>query len=239
MNGLPLGFGDTITSRDVAVIDTNSEALGVTRLQLMENAGRAVALEVHKRLAGRRGARVTVFAGPGGNGGDGLAAARHLAFLGYQVEVLILARPGEIRSEEARRMYEALEQMDLSVNLKVAVDPGRLEPVTSDVVIDAILGVGLRGAPRSPYKEAIEAINKSEGLKVAVDVPSGLDSDTGEAPGAAVRADVTVTLHKPKPGLAARPDLTGEVVVYSIGAPPEAEIYVGPGDVLHRYPRRS
>ena len=238
MEELPLlGLGEDITSVDVAVIDMNSEALGVSRLQLMENAGRSIAEEIAKRVD--RGARIAILAGPGGNGGDGLAAARHLAFKGYVVDVMLLTRPEDIRSHEAQTMYKAIEFMDTTIELRIVRNPGMLNLRGYDVIVDALLGTGLRGAPRSPYAEAIEAINKSDGLKVAVDVPSGLDADTGEAPGPCVKADVTVTFHKPKPGLLRRPDIVGELVVASIGVPPEAEIYVGPGDVAYRLPRRS
>jgi len=231
------GLGSEISSKDVHVIDTNSEWLGVSRLQLMENAGRSIAEEVAKRVP--RGGRVTIYAGSGGNGGDGLTAARHLAYKGYIVEVFLLARPEQLRSEETRLMYNALTMMDTTVTIKITRSVHDIEPASADVVIDALLGVGVHGAPRSPYKEAIEAINSSKGLKIAIDVPSGLDPDTGETPGVYVRADVTVTFHKSKPGLRKRPDAVGELVVAGIGAPPEAEIYVGPGDVEARIPRRT
>ncbi|NOZ89057.1 MAG: NAD(P)H-hydrate epimerase, partial [Crenarchaeota archaeon] len=237
MEAVVLGLGPVISSVDVAVVDENSEALGVTRLQLMENAGRSVALEAARRL--RPGGRVAVFAGPGGNGGDGLAAARHLALQGFRVAVYLVSPCGTPRSREASAMLEAVNRMDYSVELHVAKSPeGLPDTVEADLVVDALLGVGARGAPRSPYREAIRLINSLEAVKLAVDVPSGLDADTGEAPGEVVRADVTVTLHKPKPGLLRRRDLAGEIVVAPIGAPPEAEVYVGPGDVSHRVPRR-
>ncbi|ABM80781.1 NAD(P)H-hydrate dehydratase [Hyperthermus butylicus] len=238
MLGRPVfGLGKAITSVDVAVIDANSEWIGVKRLQLMENAGRSVAEEAAK-LA-KPGSRVVVFAGPGGNGGDGLVAARHLAYMGYQVTVVMIVKPEEIRSPETRAMYEALAAMDLTVDIRIARAPADVAPVEADVVIDALLGTGLRGAPRPPYSDAIEAVNSSTGLKLAVDVPSGLNSDTGETPGAYVKADITVTFHKPKPGLLRRPDVAGRLVVVSIGAPPEAEVYVGPGDVAYRVRPRS
>ena len=234
---IEFGLGPEIFSKDVHVIDTNSEWLGVSRLQLMENAGRSVAEIVAQRA--RRGGRVIIYAGSGGNGGDGLTAARHLAYMGYTVEVILLARPEQIRSEETRRMYEILLSMDTTVAIHTVRSTAEIAPVNADVVIDALLGVGVHGAPRSPYKEAIDAINNSSGLKIAIDVPSGLDPDTGETPGTHVRADITVTFHKPKPGLRKRPDVVGELVVASIGAPPESEIYVGPGDVEARVPRRT
>ncbi|HIQ23610.1 MAG TPA: NAD(P)H-hydrate dehydratase [Pyrodictium delaneyi] len=232
-----IGLGSHITSVDVSVIDANSEALGVSRLQLMENAGRSVAEELAKRA--ERGSRIAVLAGPGGNGGDGLAAARHIAYMGYSVDVVLLAKPSEIRSPEARAMYEAVELMDTTMGLRVVRSPCDIDLHGYDAVVDALLGTGLKGAPRSPYAEAIDAINSADALKIAVDVPSGLNADTGETPGPCVKADVTVTFHKPKPGLLKRPDLVGELIVASIGAPPEAEVYVGPGDVLYRVPRRS
>ncbi|WP_317895828.1 NAD(P)H-hydrate dehydratase [Pyrofollis japonicus] len=231
-----IGLGETISSIDVRVIDTNSEWLGVSRLQLMENAGRSVADTVAAQV--KRPSRIVVFAGPGGNGGDGIAAARHLAYMGHRVDIILVSKPDEIKSEEARIMYNIVRRMDLSISIKV-VRGCKVEPVKADAIIDALLGVGVRGAPRSPYKEAIDAINSSEGLKVAVDTPSGLDPDTGDTPGVFVKADITVTFHKPKPGLLKRRDATGRLVIADIGVPPEAEIYVGPGDVEFRVPRRK
>lgn len=238
MTRLFLGLGPTMSSQDVHVLDSNAAALGVSRLQLMENAGAGVA-----RLAAQHtppGGLVAVVAGTGGNGGDGFAAARHLAHLGYRVRVITVKPPGEIRSPEAKTMYEVLQRMDLSVELRYqGCREGLAEALEdADTIVDALLGVGLRGPPRSPYREAIEAINSTRAVKVSVDVPSGLDADTGEAPGPVVKADYTVTFHKPKPGLLRRRDLAGEIVVENIGIPVEAELYAGPGDVAHRLPRR-
>ncbi len=234
---IEFGLGPNILSKDVHAIDTNSEWLGVSRLQLMENAGRSVADAIAERIG--KGGHVVIYAGSGGNGGDGLTAARHLAYMGYSVDVVLVSRPEQIRSEETRRMYEILLSMDMSVAIQVTRSATEIAPVDADAVVDALLGVGVRGAPRSPYREAIEAINASKGLKVAIDVPSGLDPDTGKTPGVYVKADITVTFHKPKPGLIARPDVVGELIVASIGVPPEAEIYVGPGDVESRVPKRA
>ncbi len=234
MGSVIYGFGEVIRSEEIRAIDINSEFHGVSRLQLMENAGRSIAIEVEKRVQG--GASIVVYVGPGGNGGDGLVAARHLAYSGYEVEVILVSKPSDIRSSETMHMYKVVESMDLSIKLH----HGLREPSTSkpDVVIDALLGVGLKGKPRPPFSDAIDLVNSLPGLKVAVDVPSGLDSDTGDVPGEAVRADITVTFHKPKPGLLKRRDLAGEIITHSIGVPPEAEIYVGPGDLYVSYPVR-
>ena len=235
--GLEVGV---ISSREMAIADENAVFLGVPRALLMENAGKAVADEVAKRLGHLEGRRIIVVAGLGNNGGDGLVAARHLAAHGAYVAVILLGRGEQIRTEEARRNWLALENMLLSVELHEVRTAEELEAVwrelragEADAVIDAIFGTGIKGPIRSPYSDAIELINASKGLIVAVDVPSGLEPDEGRPSEPTVRAHITVTMHKPKPGLL-RPkarDFVGELVVANIGLPPEAELVVGPGDI--------
>ena len=229
----PLGFPGEITGREMKIIDRNSVGLGVSSLMLMENAGRSIADVVEKELGSLEGKQVVVFAGAGGNAGDGFTAARHMASRGALVRVYMLSKPEELRGEETRIEYQALNRMDLSVEITVVRDEAQLpEQVEADVVVDALLGIGARGRVRSLYAKAIETINNSKAkLVVAVDIPSGLDPDTGEPLGPVVRADVTVTFHKPKKGLRRAAGYTGRVVVANIGVPPEAEIYVGPGDL--------
>lgn len=215
-------------------LELNAEYLGVDRILLMENAGAAVARVVKQKV--RPGARVVALCGPGNNGGDGMVAARHLADA-FHVHVALIAHPNRIRSEEARKSYEALGAMPSTVSLHV--DPcgemARSLVADADVVVDAIFGTGLRGPVASPYREVIEEVNRAEkALKVAVDVPSGLNPDTGEVQGTAVKADITVTFHAPKPGLlkpSAR-EYVGELLVEPIGIPPEASLICGPGDVV-------
>ncbi|MDW7978415.1 MAG: NAD(P)H-hydrate epimerase, partial [Candidatus Caldarchaeum sp.] len=101
----------TISSDEMMVIDANSELLGVGRIVLMENAGRSVAQVLSNALNGVSGKRVLVLCGPGNNGGDGLAAARHLACMGAEVRVLLLTDPSKIRTEECRRNFEAVKNM--------------------------------------------------------------------------------------------------------------------------------
>lgn len=229
-----------LTSLDLSIIDDNSEYLGVSRLQLMENAGAAVARHVKPRL---RGGRILVLCGPGNNGGDGMVAARHLAPFA-RVTAVLLARAEAIRTKEARANFEALRSMASTVELVVDPcaerAPALLE--SADAVIDAIFGTGLKSEVRGPYRRVIEAVNNSgAALKVAVDVPSGLDADTGEVLGVAVEADVTVTFHAAKPGLLREEArrYVGELVVEPVGIPPEAELICGPGDsIAATKPRR-
>nr|KJR74002.1 MAG: NAD(P)H-hydrate epimerase [Thermoproteus sp. AZ2] len=221
---------EAITTLDMYVADRNSEWLGVPRIVLMENAGAAVARAVLREFP--TASRVLVVAGTGDNGGDGYVAARHLHGLGKEVRAIAL---GEPREELAKINFEALRRT--FAEIAVAQSPEELLALQSwllwaDVIIDAILGTGIRGKLREPHATAIDLMNASPAPKVAVDVPSGLDPDTGEVRDKAVTAAVTVTFHKAKPGLlkpeAAR--YVGKLVVEPIGIPPEAELYVGPGD---------
>ncbi|MET1125014.1 MAG: NAD(P)H-hydrate dehydratase [Archaeoglobaceae archaeon] len=215
---------ETITSRDMFIVDTNCEFYGLSRLQLMENAGRAVAEEVRKRF---EPCKVTVLAGTGNNGGDAFVAARHLK--GFEVDVYVVGRKRDVRSREAKANLEVLERAGFEIREGIPDNFG-------DVVIDGMLGTGLTGAPREPVASAIDSINDSGAFVVAVDVPSGLNADTGEFV-KAVKADVTVTFHKPKPGLLKAAELCGELVVADIGIPEGIERLCGPGDVAASYRR--
>ncbi|MEM1598311.1 MAG: NAD(P)H-hydrate dehydratase [Pyrobaculum sp.] len=225
---------DAITSLEMYVADRNAEWLGVPRLVLMENAGAAVARNVISRYPDARS--ILVVCGTGDNGGDGYVAARHLHAAGRRVRVVGL---GEPREELARVNYEAARRL-WGLELRIAQSPLELLALQdwfleADVVVDAVLGTGIRGALREPHSTAIELMNTSPAPKVAVDVPSGLDPDTGEVRDKAVRAAVTVTFHKPKKGLLAphAKRYVGDLVVEPIGIPPEAEVVVGPGDFAY------
>lgn len=228
-----------ITPQRMRALEANAAWLGVPRLLLMENAGAAVAREVARR--GVVGKRVLVFAGLGNNGGDGFAAARHLANAGASVEVVLLGDPKLIATPEARANWQALQNLRRSVKCLVVRDSSELRALKekkADVVIDAMLGIGAAGRPREPIASAARAINSMRAYKVAVDVPTGVDSLTGEASPEAVRCHLTVTFHDVKPGLKKAKRYAGEVIVADIGLPREAEITAGPGDVLMALPER-
>jgi hydroxyethylthiazole kinase-like uncharacterized protein yjeF len=210
-----------ITSERMAAVDRNTAAVGVPRKQLMESSGNAVARAV--RETADVGATVAVVAGRGNNGGDAFVAAR---FLGeYDVTVHLLGRPETITTDISRENWDALQQAELPT--EVVKDSKALTLGDPDVVVDAVLGTGVSGAPRDPEASAIEAINDVDTPVVAVDVPSGMNADTGETPGVAVDADHVVTFHDVKPALVDREDVT----VADIGIPEAAELFVGPGDL--------
>lgn len=219
-------------SVDIEVVDLNSEYLGVGRRTLMENAGSAIARYVVEQEGSLSGKRVVVIAGPGNNGGDALVAARHMAGLCGSLSVVLVSRDGVPKTSEALDALRPLTNMYLSVRL-LRVTGERLEEevrstiAESDVVIDGLFGTGVRGSVREPYRSVIVAVNSSNARVYAIDVPSGLNPDTGEGE-LYVRADHTICLHGLKP-FAGRVR-AGSIVVRPIGAPPEAETVAGPGD---------
>ncbi|MEM2910661.1 MAG: NAD(P)H-hydrate epimerase [Nitrososphaerota archaeon] len=229
---------ETITSEEMMVADENSEYLGIPRILLMENAGRAVADHLKEHFKDPRDKFVVVFCGTGNNGGDGMVAARHLAAYGCQVLIILLGSPDKIKTEEASRNFVALSSMKATVNIVMTKDAATLGSLAdrikdSDAIIDGIFGTGIKGEIREPWLTAIKQINTLGKYVVAIDVPSGLDPDTGAVAGAAVKADATITFHKAKPGLLTEQGkaLSGNLIVSSIGIPPEAELIAGPGDM--------
>ncbi len=217
---------EVITSRDMQILDINCEYFGLSRLQLMENAGKAVADEIVKRF---KSGKVVVFAGLGNNGGDGFVAARHLK--DFEVEVFLLGKSSEIRTDIAKRNFEILKKSEIKVK-----EIRKIPDFDADVVVDAMLGTGVRGELREPFRSAVEIINSKDCFVVAVDLPTGLDPDTGYYNNA-IKADLTVTFHKAKPGLLKARDIVGELVVKDIGIPKEFENLCGVGDVVTSYRR--
>jgi hydroxyethylthiazole kinase-like uncharacterized protein yjeF len=218
---------EVITSSRMAAIDENCEYLGIKRLQLMENAGAAVARAVKKRVG--KG-KVAVIAGRGNNGGDAFVAARHLS--GYDVTVYLIGRKEYIKTSEALHHWNALEKT--SIPLIQVTDSTAFDTSikSADVIIDGILGTGIRGKIHEPESTAIDLINESGAFVISVDIPSGFDPDGGEFE-KSVHAGLTLTFHRMKVGMLSKAahEYTGEVRVIDIGIPSDAEFFVGPGDI--------
>ncbi len=213
-----------------------AESYGVSGLALMENAGAAVA-RVAYRVATRaartelccrggpaRSMSVCILAGRGNNGGDGFAAARHLAGYGARVSVYVVGDPCAIQGD-ARANLDAMVKSGIAVVPLIgegAWNAVRADLAASDVIIDAVLGTGARGAPSPEAARAISLMNESPAPIVAVDVPSGVHALTGEVAGECVIAHITVTLALAKTGLLTYPGAScvGRVVVDGIGMPP-------------------
>jgi len=210
-----------ITVKQMMQIEENGHQMGFQRKLMMENAGAVIARHLIEKFANISSKKILVFAGLGNNGGDAFVVARHLAGYGSNVKVVLLGNSDKIKTDEGRTNWKLLEKMN-SVDLIIASDVSGLD-LQSDIIIDGILGTGISGKIREPYASAIDMINKSKAYKLAVDVPSGLDPDTGNTGDKCVKADVTVTFHKMKVGMPKRKDMCGTIIVEKIGIPPEAE----------------
>jgi NAD(P)H-hydrate epimerase len=209
-----------ISVEQMMQIENNGHQMGFLKKFMMENAGAASVKNLVKKFTDISKKNVVVLAGLGNNGGDALVMARHLSGYGTNVTVILLGEPEKIKTEESQWNWKLLEKMP-SVKLITGTNPNF--NLKSDIVIDGILGTGISGEIREPYASAINFINNSNAFKFAVDIPSGLDPDSGNTANLVVIADLTVTFHKMKKGMPKRKDLCGEIVVEKIGIPPEAE----------------
>ena len=227
----------TLTREQVRRIDRLAiETLGIPGIVLMENAGRSVAEEVLRmfrafaletRKSNTRRLACAVLCGGGNNGGDGYVIARHLYNAGARVHVYSTSGPERIGADTClhrdivEKMRIPIRELVTEAQLKTAVIQWR----RMHVIIDALLGTGFSGDVRAPLISVIHTCNALKPVVkvVAVDVPSGLDCDTGKASNATVRADATVTFVASKPGFlspAAKP-YVGRLIVAGIGTPPE------------------
>ena len=216
-------------------VDRLAQALGVSEERLMEQAGTAVAaavraLAVDTERWGK--GPIVILCGPGNNGGDGYVAARRLALNGARVVVAVIAseaRPtGAASSKNWDRIARdaGIVKVHAPVARDVAVFAQGIEK--SAVIVDALLGTGVRGPLREPIRTAVEVIDRAQraGIPVvAVDTPTAVDLSSGEPSDPAVRADLTVTFHRPKTGLTTRRGAAhaGKVLVAPIGIPPDAD----------------
>ena len=215
--------------------DRRAQALGVSEERLMEHAGTAVAAAV-KALAvdtGRWGTGpIVILCGPGNNGGDGFVAARRLALAGAQVVVAVIAAEARPTGRTSARNWDriardqGIAKVHAPVARDVAVFGHGIERAA--VIVDALLGTGVSGPLRDPIRSAVELIVRSRATGipvVAVDTPTAVDLSSGEPSDPAVQADLTVTFHRPKTGLATRRGAAhaGKVLVAPIGIPPEAD----------------
>lgn len=221
---------------------------GIPSLLLMEVAGAESAREIRAAFPAAAG-RVTVLCGRGNNGGDGFVVARRLLACGGSAEVFLLAPRAEVQGD-ARINLEVLERMGAApIPLTVADLPRLAEALQgADLVVDAMLGTGARGAARGLIAEAIDLVNRARRPVAALDLPSGLEADSPEPPGPAVRADLTVTFAWPKPCLLLHPaaTLAGRLRVVDIGLPRQLLAAAGirlhllePTDVRPAFPPRD
>lgn len=229
-----------LTAAETREVDRlTTERYGIPSLTLMENAGRSVAEFIRDRFPLLQQRRVVVLGGKGNNGGDGFVAARHLREMGANVSVYLFAAPDEIRGEAAanlKRWQEASGELHVirrSGDWQTAKQVRR----SADIIIDALLGTGVRGPVEGLLAEVIAEANRRDPQPaqavVAVDIPSGLNADTGEFGAACIGADYTITFTAPKIGMfrGNAEGMVGNLVVRQIGSPSELVVEVGKSKV--------
>lgn len=224
-----------MTGEQMRGADARAQRMGVSGDKLMEEAGVAVAAAARALMNTAERPRtgvVLILCGPGNNGGDGLVAARHLAAAGIRSAAVLVGADERPATPDALRNWERLEGLDNVDRILVATprDVGMLARgiERASLVIDALLGTGVRGALREPIRSAVELarLAREAGVPIlAVDTPTALDLSSGEPSDPQIRADATITFHRPKEGLLTRAGdaLAGQVLVAPIGIPSAAD----------------
>lgn len=223
-----------ISAESMMGADRKAQALGIPGDQLMEHAGTAVAaaaraLLEHNERAGRP---ILVLAGSGNNGGDGFVAARRLAEWGYPVIAVLVAAEEKPRSRDAAHAWKRLDGIEIVTKMHapaardLAILAQGIEK--AGIIVDALLGTGVQGRLRDPVRTAVELIRRARDVGtpvLAVDTPTAVDLTSGDPSDPVVRADLTITFHRPKLGLRSRfgKVLAGRILVAPIGIPPEAD----------------
>jgi NAD(P)H-hydrate epimerase len=208
--------------------------LGIAGIVLMENAGRSCAHFIIETLSKTKKPSVCIFCGTGNNGGDGFVIARHLLNAGFAVTVVVCGNIAKIRGD-ARINLDILTGLGLKIerlDMEGTADfEARVTKLANEanMIIDAIFGTGLMGALRDEYKRLIESINELGCPILSVDIPSGLDCDTGLPLGEAIKANCTVTFVAVKKGFAFEnaKTYTGDIFVASIGVEPNYDLLQG------------
>ena len=207
-----------LTAQSAKLIDLKArEKFGISTLTLMENAGRAVALEAFKSGKFKK---IAIFCGKGNNGGDGFVAARHLLACGIKPDIFLVGKSAQVENE-AKTNLTILLKLKTKITEVSENNFSRIDLAQYGLIIDALLGVGLSGAVRGTYKDLISLINSSRVYILSVDIPSGLDATTGKILGACVKADKTVTFVAKKRGMVVGkgPKYCGKIAVADLGLP--------------------
>ncbi len=204
-----------ISVEKIRQIESKAKEIGISEDIMMENAGANAARIVNKKV-GLKNKKVLIFCGTGNNGGDGLVFARHALIYGAEVLIFFVKNPSLLRSESARKNYAILNSLKcLKKPIKFYI--GKIPNISADILVDALIGTGLKNIIKEDYAEVIKKFNKMKGFKVSIDCPSGIDSDTGKVMGISVKPDLTVTFYEKKKGMNKKN--SGTIAVAHIGFP--------------------
>mgnify|MGYP006282586385 CR=1 FL=1 len=243
-------FSRDISVKEMRIMDQNTNDYGVPFGFLMECAGSSAARAIYENYKNEGLSSALILCGTGNNGGDGFVIARHLVARQIQVHVVLIGNPLKIRSEHARLNWEIVNRLKLNITVSVVKDSSKfhggklmgLEAGNYDVIVDCLLGTGIKGEIREPAKSAINYINQAKSQEtrvVAIDVPSGMDPDDGSVSDITVEPDLLLTFHRKKAGFNS-PDVSiPKIEVCSIGIPQDADRFVGSGDLKYNMRRRN
>ena len=218
-----------MTKDEIRAVDSWAiNTIGVPGVVLMENAGRSCAELIKDKLKDIAHPKVCIFCGTGNNGGDGYVIARHLLNSGFEVVIVICGNREKIKGD-AKINLDILERLGRPIeqlNLRDGDVSAQVKSFAAgaDMIVDGIFGTGLGGQLSDEYKQLIDSINACDCPILAVDIPSGLDCDSGQPLGAAIKADYTVTFVAVKKGFTSEEavEYTGEIFVASIGVEPNS-----------------
>lgn len=238
---------EKITSEEMAILDNNSEWLGIPKSYLMECAGYSFASELMSRNYLRTSSKVAIFCGTGNNGGDGFVVARHLSSYGIRSLIILIGTPDNIRTNEAQLNWNIIfNNLDYSIDIEIVKDSKELSNINKIIkkdeeftlIVDGLLGTGITGKIREPIASTIDLINDLKAAEperfniVSIDIPSGLDPNTGKASNKVIKADLVITFHRSKIGMSGTNQYMKEILEKSIGIPQEANLFVGRGDLI-------
>ncbi len=243
---------EKISAEDVAIADNNAQWLGIPLIHLMECAGYSIADEIVKRYNLSDKSMVAIFCGTGNNGGDGFVVARQLAAFNIKSIVILVGTPEKIRTHASRFNWDLItNHINYLIETTIIQDSTDLEKLKIlnekkgrlNLIVDGLLGTGISGKIREPISTAIDTINKLNTENkievVSIDLPSGMNPNTGEVIDKAVKADLVIALHRIKKGLEIKSEYIKEIVIRSIGIPYEAEMFIGKGDVIPTLKKRN
>lgn len=213
-----------VTTAEIRSIDQRAiEEYGIPSIALMENAGNEAVSQIERIMGNLHNKKVSIFAGKGNNGGDGFVIARHLYNQGAKVKVFLIGNKADVTGDALINLqivvYMGIDVME--VTNEGDWDKVKFAMTFTDCLVDALVGTGFTGKLSGHMAQVVESMNKTNKVVIAIDVPSGVDADTGQVSGTAVKADHTITFSLPKQGLLLYPGASyaGDVTVADIGIP--------------------
>jgi len=222
-----------LTLEEILAIEENAVEFGISRLMMMENAASNISNYIKSKGLLKK---IVILAGTGNKAGDGFATARQLAYFGSKVTVFLSDKEENIKAYEASENLRILKKVNLNVKIFNSRDFSDDEILSelkdANVVIDALIGTGIKGELRGEIARLVNLFNHAECLKISIDIPTGIDPTTGTYGKIYAKPDVIITMHKIKKGLTNLP-FKSEIIVANIGIPHEVEIFVGRGDIKY------